>query len=66
MSRKTIIYPSLVVEKQNDQQIARKFGAAVKNNLYTPQEIIYLEISEAPQKMFVHINILSTTLVLMN
>ena len=54
------------MEKQNDQQIARKFGAAVKNNLYTPQEIIYLEISEAPQKMFVHINILSTTLVLMN
>lgn len=66
MSRKTIIYPSLVVEKQNDQQIARKFGAAVKNNLYTPQEIIYLEISEARQKIFVHINILSTTLILMN
>ena len=58
---KTIISPNVVQENHNDQLILQEFGAAIKNNLYTPQEINDLEISKESHNLFIHINIASIT-----
>ena len=39
----------------------QEFGAAIKNNLYTPQEINDLEISKEFHSLFIHMNIASIT-----
>ena len=61
MSGKTIISPNLVEENQNDQLVPQEFGAAIKNNLYTPQEINDTEISKESHNLFIYMNIASIT-----
>ena len=61
MSGKTIISPNLVKENQNDQLVPQEFGAAIKRNLYTPQEINGIQISKESHNLFIHINIASIT-----
>ena len=57
MPGKTIISPNLVEENQNDQLVPQEFGAATKNNLYTPQEINNIEISKESHNLFIQMNI---------
>ena len=61
ISGKTIISLNLVEENQNDQLVPQEFGAAIKNNLYSPQEINDIEISKESHNLFIHMNIASIT-----
>ena len=52
MSEKII---SLAEKNQNDQLIPQKLGAAIKNNLYTPEEVSHLEISKESYNLFMDV-----------
>ena len=61
MSGKTILSPSPAEKNQNYQLNSQEFSAAIKHNLYTPQEINDLEISKESYNLFIHMNIASTS-----
>lgn len=61
MLRKTIISQKFGNRKTKWSTNCPKIWCCSQKQLVYPQEIIYLEISEAPQNFFVHINIASIT-----
>ena len=49
------------MENQSDQLTPQEFDAAIKSNLYTPQEVNDLEICKESHNVFIHMNIASIT-----